>query len=47
MGKDGLPITGRFLKKSLLTGCSKTARSKAPEIQKSEAYLPVRRSGEG
>jgi hypothetical protein len=37
---------GRLVKKSCLAGCSKTARCKAPEIQKSEAYMEVRRNDE-
>jgi hypothetical protein len=35
-----------MLKKTLLAGCSKTLRYKAPEIPRSEAYIPVRRTDE-
>jgi hypothetical protein len=35
------------LKKTLLAGCSKTLRYKAPEIPRSESYSPVRRNDEG
>ncbi len=37
----------RVLKKTMLAGCSKTLRYKAPEILRSEAYLKVRRREEG
>jgi hypothetical protein len=37
----------RLLKKTLLAGCSKTFRYKASEIQRSEAYMIVRRNDEG
>jgi len=37
----------RLLKKSCFAGCSKRTRCKAPEILRSEAYLPVRRNDEG
>jgi hypothetical protein len=36
-----------MLKKTFLTGCSKTLRYKAAEIPRSEAYIPVRRNNEG
>jgi hypothetical protein len=39
--------TSRMLKESLGTGCSKTSRSKAPEIPRNEAYISVRHSNEG
>jgi hypothetical protein len=37
----------RVLKKTLLTGWSKTLRYKAAEIPRSETYIPVRRNDEG
>jgi hypothetical protein len=37
----------RVLKKTLLTGCSKMLRYKAPEIPRSEAYMKVRRNDAG
>ena len=37
----------RVLKNSLLAGCSKMPRCKAPEIPRSEAYMEVRRNDEG
>jgi hypothetical protein len=37
----------RMLKKTLLAGCSKTLRYKAPEIPRSETYMKVRRNDEG
>jgi hypothetical protein len=37
----------RTLKKTLLPGCSKTLRYKAPEIPRSETYILVRRNDEG
>ncbi len=37
----------RVLNKVLLSGCSKTLRYKAPEIPRSETYIPVRRNDEG
>ena len=36
----------KMLKDSMLAGCSKTSRCKAPEILRSEAYKQVRRSDE-
>jgi hypothetical protein len=43
-------IVGRYslelATSSLLAGCSKTSRCKAPEIPKSEVYLEVRRNDE-
>jgi hypothetical protein len=33
-----------LLKKTLLAGCSKTLRYKAPEIPRSETYMVVRRN---
>jgi len=35
------------LTKTLIAGCSKTLRYKAPEIPRSVSYSPVRRSDEG
>jgi len=35
------------LKKTLVAGCSKTLRYKAPETPRSESYSPVRRNDEG
>ena len=39
--------TVQALKKTLIAGCSKTARYKASEILRSEAYILVRRNAEG
>jgi hypothetical protein len=39
--------TNRMPKKTLHAGCSKTLRYKAPEIPRSETYIPVRRNDEG
>ena len=36
-----------MLKKTLLAGCSKMSRYKAPEIPRSESYSPVGRNEEG
>jgi hypothetical protein len=36
-----------LLKKTLLAGCSKTLRYKAPETPRSETYMKVRRNDEG
>ena len=37
----------RMIAKTLLAGCSKTLRYKAPEIPRSETYIAVRRNDEG
>jgi hypothetical protein len=44
---DIQPMIDRVLKKTLLTGCSKMLRYKAPEILRSEAYMKVRRNDAG
>jgi hypothetical protein len=36
-----------MLSETLLAGCSKTLRYKAPEIPRRETYLEVRRNDEG
>jgi hypothetical protein len=38
--------TDRALKKTLLAGCSRMLRYKAPESPRSETYSPVRRKDE-
>jgi hypothetical protein len=47
----GHPTPGTTLQqaaeKTLLSGCSKTFRYKAPETPRSEAYILVRRNDEG
>jgi hypothetical protein len=40
-------MINRVLKKTLLTGCSKMLRYKAPEILRIEAYMKVRRNDAG
>jgi hypothetical protein len=40
-------LSTRILKKARHAGCSKTLRYKAPEIPRSESYVPVRRNDEG